>query len=702
MDEEETQRNEATEQADEVGDPQNDVDGPSCMSPQAPDENENRLLASPTVRHRAQEDTVNNNEPRSAGRTSSTEETNNNSTPPEPAKQKGDSSEGSRSSKDTKTKDSGGALESCTSVSADNITTGAESSGKDEGIPREPSCPPQKGWCGVLQPLLSSLQSLGEESDYTQLPQCLHQIAETCFWEKDYEKALQFIQLEKLYHEQVLSNLSAIQKQWESKWKVAASPDKKKGGEDLRGSEGEDLAALRKLCQTHQRPAVSVEKAVAVGSILKNKLITGRVATDNDKPNSRLTASTSDSVTEAVKQLVMSEGAFVSDNRSESAGHGERAMEDSIMSGHQGELSQRAGSAAAPSTRQASELIGRPCSDSLFADGAGGEGRRAQPAAAVVAAEAGELPGDVLTAAEPSQERREERGAGEKEEEPLDSAQRLDTEQQQALPGLAGPALVKCELRQHEHSSSSKEQAGDGDQSLKEKDKGAPLPPRKEARDPRSTETGDELPEPREMSELEQGEPGEVEELETEKEQRPDEDQDIQQGGNDEEEEEEEDTPEADPVSLEDLSPDSEEDTASLDTEGLSDGMSLLDDLAKRIQIEEITPAEGLVSILKRRSSLDGAQQPSQPHRQVPKRKVRFKEPDDCLDPDDVGGDSCLLLFLLCLVTVVISVGGTAFYCAFGDVESTVCTDFAQNVDFYFSQMQHGVDELKHWLSPGS
>uniref|UniRef100_W5NIV3 Consortin, connexin sorting protein n=1 Tax=Lepisosteus oculatus TaxID=7918 RepID=W5NIV3_LEPOC len=550
------------------------------MSPQAPDENENRLLASPTVRHRAQEDTVNNNEPRSAGRTSSTEETNNNSTPPEPAKQKGDSSEGSRSSKDTKTKDSGGALESCTSVSADNITTGAESSGKD----------PQKGWCGVLQPLLSSLQSLGEESDYTQLPQCLHQthLAEKFDFSKRYdEKALQFIQLEKLYHEQVLSNLSAIQKQWVVSCGFIWQCNKKKGGEDLRGSEGEDLAALRKLCQTHQRPAVSVEKTRCV----------------KVKRNSVMLCFE----TQAVKQLVMSEGAFVSDNRSESAGHGERAMEDSIMSGHQGELSQRAGSAAAPSTRQASELIGRPCSDSLFADGAGGE----------------------------------------------------------------------------------------------EKDKGAPLPPRKEARDPRSTETGDELPEPREMSELEQGEPGEVEELETEKEQRPDEDQDIQQGGNDEEEEEE-DTPEADPVSLEDLSPDSEEDTAFLDTEGLSDGMSLLDDLAKRIQIEEITPAEGLVSILKRRSSLDGAQQPSQPHRQVPKRKVRFKEPDDCLDPDDVGGDSCLLLFLLCLVTVVISVGGTAFYCAFGDVESTVCTDFAQNVDFYFSQMQHGVDELKHWLSPGS
>ncbi|MGH0114396.1 UNVERIFIED_CONTAM: hypothetical protein FKN15_005878 [Acipenser sinensis] len=84
------------------------------------------------------------------------------------------------------------------------------------------------------------------------------------------------------------------------------------------------------------------------------------------------------------------------------------------------------------------------------------------------------------------------------------------------------------------------------------------------------------------------------------------------------------------------------------------------------------------------------------------KRRVRFQETDDILDQDEVGMDSCLLLVLLCVVTVFISVGGTALYCTFGDVESSVCTDFSNNVDFYFTQMQQGVQELKHWLSPGS
>lgn len=69
---------------------------------------------------------------------------------------------------------------------------------------------------------------------------------------------------------------------------------------------------------------------------------------------------------------------------------------------------------------------------------------------------------------------------------------------------------------------------------------------------------------------------------------------------------------------------------------------------------------------------------------------------------DDVGLDSCLLLLLLCMVTMVISVGGTALYCTLGDPQSSVCTDFSHNVDFYLGQVQRGVDEIRHWLSPGS
>uniref|UniRef100_A0A8C4X9P4 Consortin C-terminal domain-containing protein n=2 Tax=Erpetoichthys calabaricus TaxID=27687 RepID=A0A8C4X9P4_ERPCA len=134
----------------------------------------------------------------------------------------------------------------------------------------------------------------------------------------------------------------------------------------------------------------------------------------------------------------------------------------------------------------------------------------------------------------------------------------------------------------------------------------------------------------------------------------------------------------------------------------LSDSLTSLDDLAKKIQIEEITPAEGLVSILKRRGSLDGTEILPVTVKRETKRRVRFQEPEDTLDQDEEGGGSCLLLVLLCIATVFISVGGTALYCTFGDVDSNVCTDFAKNMDFYFTQIQQGIEELRHWLSPGS
>lgn len=141
--------------------------------------------------------------------------------------------------------------------------------------------------------------------------------------------------------------------------------------------------------------------------------------------------------------------------------------------------------------------------------------------------------------------------------------------------------------------------------------------------------------------------------------------------------------------------------------ETLRSGSVSLDEMAKRITVEESTPTPELVSILKRRSvSVEGVcvSTRSPPPEQKPsaKRRVRFKVPDDGMDNEVAGGDSCLLLFLLCLVTVVISLGGTALYCALGDAQSSVCKDFSRNADFYLAQVQRGMDQLEHWLTPGS
>ncbi|XP_028257966.1 consortin isoform X2 [Parambassis ranga] len=131
-----------------------------------------------------------------------------------------------------------------------------------------------------------------------------------------------------------------------------------------------------------------------------------------------------------------------------------------------------------------------------------------------------------------------------------------------------------------------------------------------------------------------------------------------------------------------------------------------LDDMAKLITVE-MSPASGLVSILKKRSicvdnvSVSASSGP-QPEKPTAKRRVRFRVPDDSYEHDVGGGDSCLLLFLLCLVTVVISVGGTALYCALGDAQSSVCQDFSRNADFYIGQVQRGIAQIQLWFNPGS
>ncbi|XP_054900402.1 consortin, connexin sorting protein b isoform X2 [Poeciliopsis prolifica] len=122
--------------------------------------------------------------------------------------------------------------------------------------------------------------------------------------------------------------------------------------------------------------------------------------------------------------------------------------------------------------------------------------------------------------------------------------------------------------------------------------------------------------------------------------------------------------------------------------------------LAKLSIAEGSSSPDGLVSILKRRrASLDGLPPPSAAaDKQTSKRKVRFSEPEDGVDQDDVGADSCLILLLLCLVTVVISIGGTAFYCTLADTYSNICTDFTQNVDFYVTNARGFLKGLGQWL----
>ncbi|KAF0023139.1 hypothetical protein F2P81_023769 [Scophthalmus maximus] len=123
-------------------------------------------------------------------------------------------------------------------------------------------------------------------------------------------------------------------------------------------------------------------------------------------------------------------------------------------------------------------------------------------------------------------------------------------------------------------------------------------------------------------------------------------------------------------------------------------------EVEKEEELCESSSPDGLVSILKRRrASLDGLPPPSNTETKLnSQRKVRFSEPEDGIEQDEVGGDSCLILLLLCLVTVVISIGGTALYCTLVDTYSNICTDFTQNANFYVANARRFFDGLSLWL----
>ncbi|XP_050995484.1 consortin, connexin sorting protein b [Labeo rohita] len=168
-----------------------------------------------------------------------------------------------------------------------------------------------------------------------------------------------------------------------------------------------------------------------------------------------------------------------------------------------------------------------------------------------------------------------------------------------------------------------------------------------------------------------------------EAEQEPEEDCEL----NEEEEEDEEEGLEEDEYWNEELQDDT-----------VIDGQGPVDELAKLIQVEEMFSSDGLVSILKKRVCINKKQNDSPP-KDTTKRRVRFREPDDAYDQDESPRNSCLILLILCVVTVVISMGGTALYCLVGEAYSNMCADFSQNMDFYFGPVRRGVDALAQWLS---
>ncbi|NWI77616.1 CNST protein, partial [Dryoscopus gambensis] len=522
----------------------------------------------------------------------------------------------------------------------------------------------------------------------------LLQIAETYFQEEEYEKAMKFIQLERLYHEQLLANLSSIQEQWERKWKTAVpSPVTTLRNSDKELS-GQELEKLTRVCSSHQQPQASRNKLVAAENTWESSCLPQLMESRNLKERED-TAFKSGTETcpgagpkKEDKQLsTVCPGENKTERQTEAASLRAAAGKD-----HMEEQHCSAESTLEPHT-QSTGTVGRPSSGCLSSGDASEDNslqlrERQLSKDAVKIVRAGE-PGVKVPL------------------EPMVDALVLTDEDYMPTDLVPSDKDVPGDrnLLGSKHAAGSSETASGqlGNSDVKQQQI---QPGDDDEKSSWDRTASDECSGCNKVSEHKSTAHSRVCE-------------EIQRTAGQEErvsnEEQEDlflrflngniiDTEEsANLANQEDFDtvPDISPERASYNTlEALSldDSFSSLDELTRRIEITEIAPVEGLVSILKKRDDRDGKTIAQVQQRQT-KRRVRFQEMEDTLDQDEVSGGSCILLILLCIATVFLSIGGTALYCTFGDMESPVCTDFAANMDFYYTQILQRVEELKHWIA---
>ncbi|KAM9252741.1 LOW QUALITY PROTEIN: consortin-like [Dugong dugon] len=545
----------------------------------------------------------------------------------------------------------------------------------------------------VLQSLFSLIRGEVEQLDSRALPLCLHQIAESYFQEEDYEKAMKFIQLERSYHEQLLANLSAIQEQWETKWKTVQPHTVTSQRNSEKGFNGEDFEHLTKFCTTHQDPLLSKHKIAAVEKSLGTKCFTQLIVSEDPK--------------ERVKE-----------SESETC----LGMELSEESQHKGETQQ-----SSPCCDQMD-----PQEDSSSLPATTGKHHTEEPLCST---------GATVECHTQSSEAAKSRSGADSSANPYPDDSRLQLTETEACKDVARIEGVAEDPKVFLSSESVIEPlilpccdhipptliSEDKYPQTERKGLLLPLQDASEALPTDQLENNklNELQQPdltyagksprgqtdSDGSESELCENNKLSDFSTvlpEVYMAPEEKGDTDEEVNKETEDNMNSLLEGclkdteDSLSYEDnqeedfdlLSP--EEASYSLQENLPSDDSCLsLDDLAKRIEIAEVVPAEGLVSVLKKRDDTVG-NHPSQMQQKSSKRG-RFQEIDDNLDQDEVGGSSCILL-ILCIATVILSVGGTALYCCSGDMESRVCTDFADNMNFYYTKLLQGIAQLKHWI----
>ncbi|NXE78463.1 CNST protein, partial [Cochlearius cochlearius] len=546
-----------------------------------------------------------------------------------------------------------------------------------------------------MQSLFSLLREEVEQMDSKILPLCLHQIAESYFQEEEYEKAMKFIQLERLYHEQLLANLSSVQEQWERKWKTAVPSPVTTLRNSATELSDEELEKLTRVCSSHQQKYYHILQLVAAENTWESSCLLQLMESKNLKEKEAAAFKSGTETCPGVRPKkedkplsTSSPGENKTERQTEAASLWVAAGKD-----HMEEQHCSAESTLEPHT-QSTGTVGRPSSGCLSSGNASKdnslqlrerqlskdaekiEGTAGEPGVklplepmvdALVLTDADDMPTDLVPTDKDVQADRNllrsKHAAGSSE---IASGQlgNSDLKQQQEQPDddekssrdrTASNVCSGCnKVSEHEHTAHSQvckeiqRTAGQEEKVNNEEQEDLLL----------RFLTGNIIDTEESFANL-----ANQEDFDT----------------------------------VPDISPERAS-YNSLEALSLDDSFSSLDELARRIEIAEIAPAEGLVSILKKRDDGEGKTIAQAQQRQT-KRRVRFQEMEDTLDQDEVAGGSCILLILLCIATVFLSIGGTALYCTFGDTESPVCTDFATNMDFYYTQILQRVEELKHWIA---
>ncbi|NXG57109.1 CNST protein, partial [Hemiprocne comata] len=545
-----------------------------------------------------------------------------------------------------------------------------------------------------LQSLFSLLREEVEQMDSKILPLCLHQIAETYFQEEEYEKAMKFIQLERLYHEQLLANLSSIQEQWERKWKAAVPSSVTTLRNSAKELSGEELEKLTRVCSSHQQKSYHILQLVAAENTWESGCLLQLMESENLKQREATAFKPGTETCPGIgpkkedKQLsTNSPGENKTERETEAASLWVAAGKDHMEEQH----------CSAEPTLEPHTLstgtVGRPSSGCL-SSGDAGKDNSLQLRERQLSKDAQKLEG---TAGEPGVEL---------PLQPMVDALVLTDADSMPTDLLSTDKDVQTNrnLLRSKHASGSTETSGQLENSDLKQQQEQPDDDEKSLQDTTASNVCsgcNKVSEPESTAHSQVCK--EVQRTAGQEQKINNEEQDDLflrfLNGNiiDTEESFANLADQEDLDTVPDISPE-QASYNSLEALSLDDSFSSLDELARRIEIAEIAPAEGLVSILKKRDDREG-KTIAQVQQKQTKRRVRFQEMEDTLDQDEVAGGSCVLLILLCVATVFLSIGGTALYCTFGDMESPVCTDFAANMDFYYTQILQRMEELKHWIA---